>query len=158
MTLKLNVKVIVSLLIAASMLSSCQGNKKGAGTAIGAIAGGLLGSQFGKGSGNMLAVGAGALAGAFVGNEIGNSMDKQDKMMMQQSTQKALEHSPSGQTISWTNPDSKNKGYVKPMSTFKDSSGQYCREYTQTVSVGGKEEIAYGTACRKPDGQWEIVK
>lgn len=34
---------------------------------------------------------------------------------------------------------------------------EYCREYTKTVSVGGGTEQAYGTACLRPDGSWEIV-
>ena len=34
---------------------------------------------------------------------------------------------------------------------------EYCREYTKTVSVGGQRENAYGTACYRPDGSWEIV-
>jgi len=34
---------------------------------------------------------------------------------------------------------------------------EYCREYTKTVTVGGQREQAYGTACYKPDGSWEIV-
>ena len=34
---------------------------------------------------------------------------------------------------------------------------EYCREYTKTISVGGRSERAYGTACYKPDGSWEIV-
>lgn len=34
---------------------------------------------------------------------------------------------------------------------------EYCREYTKTVTVGGKREQAYGTACYRPDGSWEVV-
>jgi surface antigen len=36
-------------------------------------------------------------------------------------------------------------------------SGKYCREFQQTVTIGGKTEQAYGTACRQPDGSWQIV-
>jgi surface antigen len=25
------------------------------------------------------------------------------------------------------------------------------------VIIGGQEETAYGTACRKPDGSWQVV-
>lgn len=34
----------------------------------------------------------------------------------------------------------------------------YCREYQQQVLVGGRWEQAYGTACRRPDGSWQIVE
>lgn len=34
-------------------------------------------------------------------------------------------------------------------------NGQYCREYTETVEIGGRRESGYGTACLQPDGSWE---
>lgn len=34
---------------------------------------------------------------------------------------------------------------------------QYCREFTQTFSIGNKTEKGYGTACLQPDGSWKIV-
>lgn len=33
----------------------------------------------------------------------------------------------------------------------------YCREYTETVHIGGRMAQAYGTACMNPDGTWQIV-
>ncbi|HEY0902066.1 MAG TPA: hypothetical protein VGD95_08080 [Micavibrio sp.] len=36
-------------------------------------------------------------------------------------------------------------------------AGDYCREYTRTVSIGGRLQTAYGTACYQPDGDWKIV-
>lgn len=33
----------------------------------------------------------------------------------------------------------------------------YCREYTQSFTVGGKTQNGYGTACREPDGSWKII-
>ena len=46
---------------------------------------------------------------------------------------------------------------MTPTRTFQTASGQPCREYQQTVTIGGKTEEAYGTACRQPDGTWKIV-
>jgi surface antigen len=37
-------------------------------------------------------------------------------------------------------------------------SGKYCREFYQTVSIGGRTEDAYGVACLQPDGDWRIVQ
>ena len=45
-------------------------------------------------------------------------------------------------------------GLAKPSQAY---SGDYCREYTRTVYIGNRREEAYGTACLRPDGQWEIV-
>lgn len=33
----------------------------------------------------------------------------------------------------------------------------YCREFTQTVYIGGKPQQGYGTACMASDGSWDIV-
>ncbi|WP_375318615.1 RT0821/Lpp0805 family surface protein [Candidatus Tisiphia endosymbiont of Oplodontha viridula] len=150
---------ITAIILAATMLHGCTGmNKQGGGTLIGGVAGGLLGSQFGKGTGQLAATGIGALAGALIGGQIGQTMDEHDRQLAQLSSQKALETGASGQSVEWRNPDSGNYGYVTPERTFKNERGQYCREYTHAIVVSGKQEKAYGIACRKPDGQWEIVK
>lgn len=39
-----------------------------------------------------------------------------------------------------------------------DSSGNYCREYQQSVYVGGIAQAGYGVACMMPDGSWRIVE
>lgn len=159
-----NFAKLTSILLIFIFLSSCTGpnekrgiSKQGGGTIIGAVAGGLIGSRFGKGEGQFLAAGAGALLGGFVGSSIGKNMDEQDKMLAEKTSQKALELSPSGQETYWKNPDSGNYGYVKPTKTYQARDGRYCREYTNKIIVGGKEEIAYGKACRQEDGQWQIV-
>jgi surface antigen len=156
-TMKIHFK-ICSVILACLLVSGCAGNKQAGGTGVGAVAGGILGSMFGKGEGRILAIAAGALAGGFVGNQVGKSMDDTDKMMAASSSVKALEYSPSGQAVAWRNPDNGHSGAIIPNKTYRADSGQYCREYTQTVNIGGKQEKAYGKACRKPDGQWEVVK
>lgn len=35
---------------------------------------------------------------------------------------------------------------------------EYCREYQKTITVGGRYESGYGTACMQPDGSWMIVE
>ena len=39
---------------------------------------------------------------------------------------------------------------------YRDSDGQYCREYRTTVRIGGHYENSYGTACQQPDGSWRV--
>jgi surface antigen len=43
------------------------------------------------------------------------------------------------------------------MRTFQTASNEYCREFQQTVVIGGEEEQAHGTACRQSNGSWRIV-
>ena len=140
-------------------LAACQqqGPKQTIGTLGGAALGGLAGSQIGKGKGQLVAVGAGVLLGAFLGSEVGKSLDKADQAYAQQTTNEALETNRSGQQSTWSNPDSGNRGAVTPTRTTYNDAGQPCREFQQTIVVGGKTQTAYGTACRDANGDWRIV-
>lgn len=153
-------KILCSLSLVL-LLTNCAGqdgrvNKKGVGTVLGGLAGAALGSQFGKGSGQVIGIGLGAIAGAFAGNQIGEMMDEHDKMKMQMTANNSLENAPSGKASTWKNPDSGNYGSFTPTKTYQDN-GRYCREYTQSVTVAGKSQQAYGTACRQPDGTWQVI-
>lgn len=133
-----------------------EANKTTAGTVVGAVGGGLLGSQIGHGSGQLAAVAAGTLLGAFIGHQVGESLDRADIEYARRAQDQAYA-APIGQRIIWSNPQSGNGGTVTPMREGNDSTGHYCREYQSTVTVGGKTEQAYGTACRQPDGTWKII-
>lgn len=37
------------------------------------------------------------------------------------------------------------------------ASDDYCREYQRRVTIGGKVQDSYGTACLQPDGSWKIA-
>lgn len=164
-------KRIISALLLVSMLSACQqgggGNmfvredggvsKGGLGTLAGAGLGALVGSKVGKGNGQLVGVALGTILGAGLGNSIGTSLDRADMAKANQASQNAFESAPSGQQIAWQNPDSGNSGTITPMRTYQEpNTGQYCREYNQTITVGGKTEQAYGKACRQIDGTWKV--
>jgi surface antigen len=120
------------------------------------VLGGLAGSQVGGGSGRLWATGAGVLLGAIVGGEIGKSLDRADRQYMGQTTYNALESGRSGQSVQWRNPDSGNYGTVTPQAAYQQGN-LTCREYTQTVYIEGRSQQAFGTACRQPDGSWQIT-
>jgi surface antigen len=152
-------KYLIPLIAASALtLAGCagQGQKETGGTLVGAAAGGLLGSQFGSGTGKLVGTALGVLAGAWIGKEVGSSLDNADKAAMRQSSQYALEATKAGHTSNWSNPDSGNSGTVTPTKTYQTAQGGYCREYQQTITVGGKTQEAYGTACRQPDGTWKV--
>src|SRR5258708_6661951 len=95
-----NIVTSFVLLIASICVVGCSNmNNQDVGTLGGAAIGGLVGSQFGKGGGQILAIGAGAIAGALIGGAIGKNMDDTDKLKMN----RALESNPQGQPAYWTN-------------------------------------------------------
>ncbi len=148
--------------VTASLLAACttqdMGEKQLGGTLLGGAAGGLVGSQIGRGSGTLAATAIGTLLGAYLGSEAGKSLDRADQTYAQQAEQRAYA-APTGQTIRWNNPDSGHQGSFTPVRDGTDqATGALCREYETTITVSGKTQKAYGTACRQPDGTWKVVK
>jgi surface antigen len=150
----------MAVLMAASSLAACT---EGAGldgsdigTGLGAVAGGVLGSQFGEGSGKTVAAVVGALAGAWAGNKIAQGMSAQDRSYYNTAATQAAS-APVGQQITWSNPQSGTVGTIVPVREGRTQQGYACREYQQTVTIGGKKTSAYGTACQQPDGSWKIM-
>lgn len=161
-------KNLISLAVASTLvlsplaLGGCanqqqMGNKQTFGAITGAVLGGFLGSHVGQGEGQIWATGAGIILGALAGANIGQQLDAADTVMMERTSQAALEHTRTGTTSQWNNPDSGNSGSVKPTRTYQRSDGTHCREYTQTVIIAGDPHQAVGTACRQSDGTWKIM-
>ena len=135
-------------------------DKADVGTGLGALGGAVLGSSIGGGGhgGASIAGGViGGLLGAGIGHEIGASLDRADMTYYKQTQQKALESTPAGQPLPWSNPQSGNSGTITPAAPYQNPNGQYCREFTNKINVGGQTQTGYGTACRQPDGSWQIV-
>ena len=147
-------KLIVGSLIIASFVTGCENPKQAIGTVGGGALGAWAGSTIGSGRGQVVATAVGAVAGALAGGYVGQQLDQADKAKAERTYQQALESSPVGKTAQWRNPDSGNHGTIVPIKTYQSPQGQHCREFQQTITVGGKTERAYGTACRQPDGHW----
>jgi surface antigen len=114
----------------------------------------LLGAALGGGAEG---IAAGTILGGLLGAGIGDRLDAADRRNMQHTTTQVLETAPVGHPVVWRNPDSGTYGQVVATRTYQiPQTGQYCREYQQTVVVGGQEQQAYGKACRQPDGTWKV--
>ena len=67
----------------------------------------------------------------------------------------ALEYAGDGEPVRWQDPTGNNYQVV-PNGTYQ-SAGRYCRSYTTSVVIDGKMESLAGKACRRADGNWDIV-
>jgi len=150
----INHKILALLILLSFALISCEGHRTAVGGVGGAAAGGFLGHALGGGTAGII---GGAIAGGLIGGAIGDRMDAADRRESERAAQQAFETAPSGQSTGWTNPDSGNHGTITPTRTFQTANNEYCREFQQTVVIGGEEEQAHGTACRQSDGSWRIV-
>lgn len=146
----------------AILLAGCGGisQNETTGTLLGGAAGAVVGSQFGKGSGKNAATAIGAVLGATVGREIGASLDETSRHRAGEATHRALEAADVGAGITWENPANTGtsaKGATVITRQGTDPQGRTCREFQQTVTIGGEEVQSYGTACRDDNGDWKLV-
>jgi surface antigen len=139
-------------------LTGCQTVSERPKTAIGglggAATGGLIAAAAGGGGAG---IAAGVIGGALLGGLVGNLLDQRDRELQAKAASQALENTPSGKPVAWQNPDNGHAGTITPTRTYQTAQGAYCREYQQTITIDGKKENSYGTACRQPDGSWKIV-
>lgn len=149
-------KIIVAGLIVASLTSGCENPKQAIGTIGGGALGAWAGSTIGGGRGRTVATAVGAVTGALVGGYVGQQLDRADKERAERTAQSTLESSPIGRAGQWRNPDTGNCGTITPTRTYQ-SSGMYCREFTQAITIAGRTQQGFGTACRQPDGTWQIL-
>ena len=148
------VLLVFALTSCASLKQSYEENPK-------AMLGGLLGAGAGAGiaaaaGGSPGVIVAAALGGALLGGFVGHKLDDRDKKMAAQAATQAFEKNQTGQPTVWNNPETGNSGSVTPTKTYQLATGQYCREYTQTITIGGEPQKSYGTACRQEDGTWKV--
>lgn len=155
------IPLLVSML-SVTTLSGCETTlreagikKEDIGLLTGAIGGAWIGSNVGKGKGRIVAIATGTLLGAALGKSVGGSLDKADLDYYNHVSQNTLETARTGSTIDWQNPDTGTHGSITPVKTYQQAN-TYCREYQQTIVVGGRTVEGYGTACRQPDGSWKI--
>jgi len=142
-----------ALALSMAMLGGCANSDWGSGdtgTVLGGVLGGAAGSQVGSGQGKTIATVIGAVAGAALGRRVGQNMGQDDRRRFGN----ALETNQTGNTTSWSNPDSNERYAVTPTNTYQ-SNDRPCREFTMDVTVNGQPDTVNGTACRQADGTWK---
>ena len=156
---------LAAALITIALLTACAStgnprrdavrNQETAGALIGGVIGGVIGHQFGDGRGQDAMTILGAATGALIGGRL--ARDRAISRYEQEAAYLAFESTPSGRPVPWHDPDGYSQGRYVPMRTWRNTSGRYCREYQQVVVIDGREQRAYGTACRQSDGSWRVM-
>ena len=126
---------------------SCDRSPNVAATIIGGVGGGVLGNQFGKGRGRTAAT----IGGTLIGGLLGNSLTQNDRYC----TTQVFEYAQPNTQVVWNGGG--NNYSFQPSEPYQMNDGRYCREYQANATVGGRRQQTYGTACRQPDGDWEII-
>ena len=149
-------KKIAVYCLAAAMtggLAGCSGTltNEGAGAVTGGVIGGVIGSSLFRGDAAIGGLIVGSALGAMVGAGIGRQMDEQDRVYMRQ----AIIVNDIGEPRRWTNERTHITYIVTPVRHYY-THHRVCRTYTTQIWVDGRRRMAEGTACRMPNGEWEI--
>lgn len=147
----ISVMVLGSLLLVVTSCAEYNSMNKGKKGAIGGAAGGaLIGQAIGR---NTEATLIGAAVGTMLGYIVGNEMDKYDRQQLNY----AYERGPSGQPVTWVNPDTGNNYQVVPQPAYNSpTSNQVCREAEIMATIDGQPQKTLTTACRNDRGQWVL--
>ncbi len=143
--------VFLAFVLVAGGCASKTGGQSALGVAADAIVSGMNGGD--AGSGKVAAAIISEMHGGLVGGGIGSNLDSAERSAALEAEYRALEYTPSGQTVTWGNRQSGRYGEVVAASPYRVGS-QDCRQYGHTVYTGGQQRKARGTACRNPDGSW----
>ena len=81
-----------------------------------------------------------------------------DIWLMEESTQGSPEDSATDRAEIAKHPDTEHSASITPNPMHASENDRTCREYQQRVTIGGRPQQAYGTACRRSDGVWEILR
>ena len=98
----------------------------------------------------------GTIIGAFIVDPIGNSLTTED-VAQADAAQRRAYAAPVGHPVAWTNPVTGHAGTITVLRDAHDVSGDVCRDYEATVRVDGQTQRAYGTVCRRSDGDWAVI-
>ena len=99
----------------------------------------------------------GAILGGVVGGTIGhNSLNCEDRSYEIDTYYSGFEAGRPHARYDWRNPQSDVYGYLEVGDYYRDRAGYRCANYTQQIYVHGRPELARGTACRQPDGTWQM--
>lgn len=147
----ISVVVVGFLLLVMTSCAEYNSMNKGQKGAVGGAAGGaLIGQAIGRNTGGTL---IGAAVGGLLGYIVGNEMDKYD----QQQLHYAYERAPSGQPVTWVNPDSGNNYRVVPEPAYTNpNTNQVCRKAEIMATIDGQPQKTVSTACRNAQGDWVL--
>jgi surface antigen len=81
-------------------------------------------------------------------------MSEADVAAASRTVQRTLETAPDGDPGRWADAGSGSGGTVQPLRTFITGDGRVCRDYEETLSIGGSTASYRNTACRDDDGYW----
>lgn len=85
-------------------------------------------------------------------------LTEKDTELMKQTAREGMDGKKEGARLTWTNPESGNRGIVELLE-IRRSDAQECRRNKHIFEYGAdkKRSSVEALICRKPGGEWQIV-
>jgi surface antigen len=99
---------------------------------------------------------SGTVSGGLISGGIGNGLDDADRQRAYDAEISALETGGPGYPIGWKG-DGTARGTVIAGPPYNRAGYQSCRDYSHTIYIDNRPQIARGAACRTADGRWQPV-
>jgi surface antigen len=97
-----------------------------------------------------------AQAGTGFGDSPIARFTKEDHALSKQAAREALDSAPDGQAVTWSNPNTKATGSVKPLKTLTEN-GMTCRLTQFDNEAAGKKGRVRYKLCKTADGSWKAT-
>jgi surface antigen len=133
------------------------GQNQLAGSFMGMSLGGYDGYSFGHGVERLAATETGVFAGGSMANEILRAADHASGLYYNSPAYAYYERRPVYYSSQYYTPNYVALPTPPPPIYVDDDTGNYCREFSQTVRMNGHVGESYGTVCLQPDGSWRVA-
>ncbi len=97
-----------------------------------------------------------AVSGGFISGNMGQSLSAEERQKAYDAEVSALDNGSPGYPVGW-NAESGARGTVIAGPAYRRTGFQNCRDYSHTLYVSGRPQIARGMACQGADGKWQAV-
>ncbi|TCT07605.1 hypothetical protein [Aquabacter spiritensis] len=95
--------------------------------------------------------------GGVLNNAIGANLDEADRRRAVAAEIAALEEGGPGTPVGWRG-DNGVYGTVIAGPAYSRAGFVRCRDFTHTIFVQNRPQLARGAACRAPEGGWTVVR
>ncbi|QRG04850.1 hypothetical protein EZH22_17020 [Xanthobacter dioxanivorans] len=99
---------------------------------------------------------SGTVSGGLISGGIGNGLDEADRRRAYDAEVSALETGGPGYPVGWKG-ENGARGTVIAGPPYSRPGFQSCRDYSHTIYIDNRPQIARGAACRTQDGRWQAV-
>ncbi|MGQ3672568.1 hypothetical protein ACT6QG_09250 [Xanthobacter sp. TB0136] len=97
-----------------------------------------------------------AVSGGFISGNMGQGLSAEERQKAYDAEVSALDNGSPGYPVGWS-VEGGPRGTVIAGPAYRRAGFQNCRDYSHTIYVSGRPQIARGMACQGADGKWQAV-